>query len=219
MRPSTFVPRLLAFILGLFLMGIGISLITKAGLGTSPISSLAYVLSLIFPLSFGQFTLLFSLVFLLLQLPILGKSFHPVQWLQALVGVAFGSFVDLGMRVCADLSPKAYPLKALLLLVGCLVMALGIYLEVRAQLVMNPGEGLVRVIAERFGKEFGGVKIVFDSTLVALAILTSLLAFGGIRGIREGTLVSAFLTGFLTRLIAKAEALVRRALPAAKADR
>ena len=34
---------------GMFLLGLGIALVTKAGLGTSPISSIPYSMSLILP--------------------------------------------------------------------------------------------------------------------------------------------------------------------------
>ena len=43
--------RYIIFLIGLFINSLGVSLITKAALGTSPISSIPYVLSLIFPIS------------------------------------------------------------------------------------------------------------------------------------------------------------------------
>ena len=38
--------RYLIFLVGLFISSLGVSLVTKANLGTSPISSIPYVLSL-----------------------------------------------------------------------------------------------------------------------------------------------------------------------------
>ena len=43
--------RYILFITGLFINAIGISLIIKAGLGSSPISSLPYTISLGFPIT------------------------------------------------------------------------------------------------------------------------------------------------------------------------
>lgn len=54
--------RYLVFFVGLFINSLGVSLITKAELGTSPISSIPYVLSLKFPMTLGGFTILFSLL-------------------------------------------------------------------------------------------------------------------------------------------------------------
>ena len=50
------------FLAGVVLSALGIALITKAGLGTSAISSLAYVLTFVIPgISLGTFTLLVNL--------------------------------------------------------------------------------------------------------------------------------------------------------------
>ena len=47
--------RYLIFLVGLFVNSLGVSLITKANLGTSPISSIPYVLSLNFPFTLFQY--------------------------------------------------------------------------------------------------------------------------------------------------------------------
>ena len=57
------VKRYLIFLVGLFVNSLGVSLITKGNLGTSPISSIPYVLSLNFPFSLGNFTIFFSFYF------------------------------------------------------------------------------------------------------------------------------------------------------------
>ena len=54
--------RYLIFLVGLFVNSLGVSLITKVNLGTSPISSIPYVLSLNFPFTLGNFTI-FSVSF------------------------------------------------------------------------------------------------------------------------------------------------------------
>lgn len=66
--------RYLIFLAGLFVNSLGVALITKANLGTSPISSIPYVLSLNFALSLGNFTIIFSILLIVLQIVILGKN-------------------------------------------------------------------------------------------------------------------------------------------------
>ncbi len=61
------------FILGVVLNSFGIALITKAALGTSPISSLPYVLSFAFAPSLGQFTFLVNLLFIAGQALLVGR--------------------------------------------------------------------------------------------------------------------------------------------------
>ncbi len=87
--------RYLIFLIGLFINSLGVSLITKADLGTSPISSVPYVLSLNFPFTLGQFTIVFSLVLILIQFLILRKNFRLEHLLQIPVSVLFGYFIDL----------------------------------------------------------------------------------------------------------------------------
>ena len=55
---------------------------TKASLGTSPISSIPYVLSLNFPFTLGNFTIIFSLLLIALQILILRKNFKIENILQ-----------------------------------------------------------------------------------------------------------------------------------------
>ena len=191
--------RYILFLTGLFFMGLGISLTTKSGLGTTPISSLPLVLSRLVPLSFGQLAFLLSLAFVLMELLLLGRKFAREQYLQILVGPFFGLFIDLGMLIFRRLSPPTYPEQLLVLLIGCAVLAMGVYLQVAARVIINPGEGVVKVIADLTGSKFGNVKIAFDTGLFLIALVISLGAFGDIQSMREGTLIVAIATGSITK--------------------
>lgn len=181
-------------------MGLGISLTTKSGLGTSPINSLPYVLSMIFHFTVGQFTFLLSLLFLLIEISILRKDFPKEQFLQVFVGPFFGLFVDLGMNVFNFINPNIYIEKIIILLCGCFVLAFGIYLQVVANVIINPGEGVVKTIACKTGNRFGNIKIMFDSTLCITAMVISFFTFGKIKGVREGTIICAILVGSITKM-------------------
>ena len=61
------VKRYLFFFTGLFAMSFGVAFSIKADLGTSPISSVPYVLSLIMPITVGKITIAMHCVFILLQ--------------------------------------------------------------------------------------------------------------------------------------------------------
>ena len=103
--------RYAIFAIGLFINSLGVSFITTADLGTSPISSIPYVLSLNAPPSLGQFTILFNLLIVLVQLPILKKQFQWEHWLQVPVTLLFGWFIDLTMVPLATIAPDL-PLEA-----------------------------------------------------------------------------------------------------------
>ena len=98
--------RYIIFLIGLFINSLGVSLITKANLGTSPISSIPYVLSLNFPLTLGNFTIIFSLLLIFLQLLILRKNFKPEYYLQIPVSILFGYFIDFTMILMAFVQPN-----------------------------------------------------------------------------------------------------------------
>lgn len=199
MRNIMIIKKYFVFVVGLFFMGLGVSLITRSDLGTSPISSVPYVLSMIFPVTIGQWTFLLSLLFLLAQIIILGKGFPKEQLLQVFVGPFFGLFIDLGMTIFNFVNPHCYAGKLIALLLGCVVLALGIYFQVAANVIINPGEGVVRTIAVKMKQEFGITKIIFDSTLVFIGIVISFFAFRTIKGLREGTIISAILVGYITK--------------------
>ncbi len=195
--------RYLLFLVGLFVNALGVSLITKASLGTSPISSIPYVLSLNFPLTLGNFTILFSLLLIVLQLIILRKDFKPEHILQIPVSIAFGYFIDLTMYLFFWVNPQNYLVKVFALLVGCLVLGFGVYLEVLADVVMLPGESFVRAVVQTWSTNFGTTKIIFDSSMTILAGLLSFFFSGKLRGVREGTVIAALLVGFIARLLGK----------------
>ncbi len=191
------------FLVGLFINSLGVSLITKANLGTSPISSIPYVLSLEFPWSMGVFTILFNLLLVFFQLLLLRRKFKPEYWLQIPVAVLFGWFIDLTMLLLDWMNPQGYLLEVVSLLVGCAVLGFGVYLEVLADVVMLPGESFVRSIVFTWHTDFGITKIIFDASMTVIAGVLSLVFFHGLQGVREGTIAAALLVGFIARLLGR----------------
>ena len=187
---------------GLFICGFGVAIIRRGSLGVSPISSVANVLSLRFPsLSFGVWLMIWNCILILGQALVLGRNFRLVELLQLPLSVLFGWFTDIGVRIAELLPAEAYILRLLWVILGIFVMALGICLSVKADLIMNSGEAFVKAVSARTGREFGNVKIVFDISCVLLSIVLSLLLFSGqIVGTREGTLLSAVGTGLAVKL-------------------
>ncbi|HBN04952.1 MAG TPA: hypothetical protein DEF85_01350 [Clostridiaceae bacterium] len=193
--------RYFILVAGLFLMGLGVDLITKSNLVTSPISSVPYVLSMIFPFTFGETTFLISFLFILFEIMILKKDFPKEHFLQVLVCPIFGFFIDFGMNIFAFVNYKFYSEQIILLLLGCILLALGVRLEFLANVIIYPADSLVKTIANKTKKEFGNIKIMFDCTLVLTAVVISLLAFKNINGLGEGTIISALLVGYITKII------------------
>ena len=201
--------RYLIFLVGLFVNSLGVSLITKANLGTSPISSIPYVLSLNFPFTLGNFTIFFSIFLIVLQLIILRKNFKLEHILQIPVSIIFGYFIDLTMILFSWVNPEAYVMKIVYLLIGCLILGVGVYMEVLADVVMLPGESFVRAIVLTWKTNFGTTKICFDVSMAVIAAVLSFVFAGRLDGVREGTVIAALLVGFIARLIGKKLAFLK----------
>ena len=191
--------RYMVFLVGLFISSLGVSLITKADLGTSPNSSIPYVLSLNLPWSMGTFTVLFSVLLILLQLLILRRGFRGEYWLQLPLSFAFGYFIDLTMLLIRDIMLPNYPAKVAFLVFGCAVLGFGVYLEVVPNVAMLPAESFVRAVAQACHKDFGLMKIVIDAAMTLTAIVLSFLLARRLDGVREGTVIAALLVGFFVR--------------------
>ena len=195
--------RYLVFLIGLFVNSLSVSLITKANLGTSPISSIPYVLSLNFPMTLGEFTIFFSLLLIVLQLLILRRNFRLEHLLQIPISVIFGYFIDLTMVLIGDLSLNTYVAELGFLIFGCLVLEIGVYMGVLANVAMLPGESFVRAVCTTWHKEFGLTKVVFDVSMTVIAAALSFLFARHLEGVREETIIAALLVGFIARLIGR----------------
>lgn len=197
--------RYFIFVVSLFINAWGVALITKALLGTSPITSVTYVLSMFTPLSMGQWTIMLNIFFVLLELFLMTtkdlKENRRIFLLQIPISFCFGLFIDLAMNMLVWLNPSLYLYQIAVLLAGCVVLAIGIALEVKANVAMTSGEYIVRVISLKMKQEFGYVKLGFDITLVLTACLLSLLFMHNIQGVREGTVVAALAVGPIVHFV------------------
>ena len=184
---------------GLACAGMGVALTTRAGLGTSPISSLPYVITFFSPLSFGTATFLVNIALVAAQAVLLRRNFQSRQWLQLAVVLLFGLFIDAGMWLSAGFAPKAYGWQLTGVLLGSAVLALGIALQIHADVMLNPGEGLVKTLCRVTHGRFARIKVCFDCTLVLAAGVLSWAVLHRIEGLREGTLLSAVAVGLFLR--------------------
>ena len=161
------------------------------------------VLSLNFSFTLGNFTIFFSIFLIVLQLIILRKNFKLEHILQIPVSIIFGYFIDLTMILFSWVNPEAYIMKIVYLLIGCLILGVGVYMEVLADVVMLPGESFVRAIVLTWKTNFGTTKICFDVSMSVIAAVLSFVFAGRLAGVREGTVIAALLVGFIARLIGK----------------
>ncbi len=191
--------RWLLFLLAVIIQSSGIALVVKSLLGTSPISSLPYVMSFVWPFTLGETTFAVNMVFVLIQLLVLRKDFTKLHALQIPGTVVFAASIDVFMNFFAFVEPDFYLWKIIILLVGSALVALGISLQGIADVLMLPGDGMVYAITHASHWDFGKVKTTNDVILVSLAVILSSIDLGTIEGVREGTVISALITGAIAR--------------------
>ena len=197
------IKRYIFLLAGLFVNGLGVSFITKAGLGTSPITSIPYTLSLGFTPTVGMFTLVFNIFLVILQVILLRRNFQLQNLLQLPIIALFSFFIDLTMSLLGFIQPETYAMKIVSLIVGCLILGFGVFMEMVANVAMLPGEATVRAVSDVFSTDFGKTKIAFDSSMTVIAAILSFIMFKHLDGVREGTIVAAILVGFIARLFKK----------------
>ena len=197
MRKTEIAKRYILFIVSLFFAALGVAFTKHGELGVSPISSVANIMSYKFDsLSLGTWLIIYNCVLIVGQIAILRKEFEPIQLLQVPLSFLFGWFTDLGMWIVSFIPINSYPLRLTMVIVGVVILGFGITLSVIANVIMNAGEAFVKAVSDKIRKEFGNVKIVFDILNVVLALALSLVFFNfNIVGTREGTIISALLTG------------------------
>lgn len=203
MKHENMVRRYILLLIGLIINGLGVALITKANLGTSPISSIPYVLSLSFKPTIGMFTMIFNLLLVAAQICILRKKFPLADLLQLPVTFLFSLFIDIFMLLLEKIDPASYPEKLIWLLVGCVVLGFGVYTEVAADVVMLPGEAFVRAVTTITSIDFGRMKVIFDVSCTVIAALIGFILSGKLTGVREGTLIAALFLGTFVRFCRK----------------
>ena len=202
--PVYIIKRYLLLLAGLAVMAFGVAFSIKASLGTSPISSVPYVVSLFTPLTVGTATITMHCVFILLQILILRKNYHPIQLMQLPVAIFFGYLTDFGVWAVQGISWDTYWQQWIICLIGILLVSVGVSLEVKAGVVVLAGEGVVLAVCKVLPKvKFGYMKVGFDVTLVVIACILSIVFTGRLQGVREGTVAAALLVGLIAKQLGK----------------
>lgn len=205
------VKRIIFLCLGLTIMAFGVAFSIKAALGTSPISSVPYVTSAISGLTVGTTTIIMNFIFVLIQIAILRKKYDWFQLLQFPAAIIFGTMIDVAEKVIKGISFLNYFEQWLLCAVGIFLVALGVSVEVMANLVTTAGEGIVLAVCKVAPIKFSNMKVIFDVTLVCISVALSFIFLKHLDGVREGTVAAAVFVGLITKqtnkLMKKVEAV------------
>jgi len=210
--------RYLIASVGLLFVALGVALSIMSNLGTSPLSCPSYVMEGIWGLTVGNWTIVINMFYLLIQVAILRKKFKAQYLMQIVATVIFGYMIDLSMICLQWLHPITIFSRVILILLSCVITAMGTSIEVIARAWMLSAEMTVFAISETIHKKFNYIKIAMDSSLVVISALLAYFMYGNPFGfgpydgifnillgwtpgivIGLGTLIMAFLIGWLMK--------------------
>ena len=174
--------RIAQLLVGLFLYGIAIAMMVRAGIGVAPWDVLTQGLVKQTGLTFGVITVIVGAIVLLLWIPIRQKPGVGTVLNILLIGPA----ADLGLAFIPQQHEPV--LQALLFAAGLALLAVATGLYVGARLGPGPRDGLMTGIHARFGWKIWIVRTGIEVTVLAIGWL-----LGGQVGI--GTLAFALLIG------------------------
>lgn len=194
--------RFLMYFAGLFIMTIGIALSVKSNLGVSPVSSIPYTMTCVWGIEMGRATMLFHIGLVLLQVLLLRKNFRMVNLLQILVGVVFGYFTTFCNWGASFLpAPTGIEMRVAFSLVSVVLVAIGIFFYMPANVMPLAGEGAMMAVSKIFGIQFHRVKIGFDISMVVLSLTVCALMLGSLGSVGVGTILAAVLVGIVLGFI------------------
>ncbi|MBO7135152.1 MAG: hypothetical protein J6V73_00845 [Spirochaetaceae bacterium] len=192
----------LLFLIGLFIASMGVAFSTKAGLGTSPVASVPYSVSLLSTLlTFGGWLNLLSVIQILTQIAVLkGKCNYAEIAVQTVLAFVYGYLTNFSCWLLRGLSVSGYLMQFIFMILGCIILALGIWIQLKGGVAMLPGEAMNRAISKVSGIRYENVKIFFDIFYIAVSALLCIVFLGGLKGVREGSIIAALLIGNIIKI-------------------
>ncbi len=193
-------------IVGIGGVSCGIALAKLSTTGTSAISCIPAVISDIAALAghpeitLGVVTFAFNAIMIVAEIIMLRRKFHPIQLLQFPILFLFSWAIDAWMGLFSAIPLPNYPAHLAMLAASMLVLGLGVFVELKGNVLMLPGEAVVYTISYVSKVPFHRCKVFFDTSMICSAAVISLLAMGGLYDVREGSIISALLVGNIVKM-------------------
>ncbi|MBB3211639.1 putative membrane protein YczE [Herbaspirillum sp. Sphag1AN] len=193
--------RWITYLAGIYILTFGLSLAIRADIGISPQSSLTRSMTLVYPpLTQGTYNFMLEMFMLLLTYLVARKDFRLSNFASLIPAFVLAACLDVNLMLTKSIHLQSYSLRLLLLTIGDAALALGLFLMIRANLVLMPIDMFVNTVFKRTGRKWGDIKTTFDCSLLLLSAVIGLLFLGGPKFIREGTFMNAILVGQYIKL-------------------
>ena len=203
-RFSLRLPSELAYLLGLAIMSLSVSLTAAADFGVSMIVAPAYILSLKCTLfTFGQAEYIVQGL-LFIAFCIAMRGIKLTYFVSFVTGVLYGVMLDGWRMFIPILNPAvtapgsmAMPVRIAFLLVGMVLTSLAVAMLFKVYICPQVYDFFVVGITTKYRLDRIRFKRFFDAGALLLAAAMSLLLFGGFRGIGWGTVLMTVCNGVI----------------------
>lgn len=183
--------RLLFYMVGLFIIGFGVTLTIKADIGAGAWDALNVGLSKTFGLTVGNWVILIGLLLIFVNAFI---SRHRPIYFAVITIVLVGFSVDFWLLlIFKDFVLESFFMKLLVLVVGILTIAVGVAMYLQTKFPANPIDQLMIVLHQRLSINLMTAKTIAE----LIAFLFAILLKGPI-GV--GTILITFSIGPLIQL-------------------
>lgn len=184
--------RILVYVVGMFILALGLTLNTKANLGVSPIISVPYSISQITGLNFGDLTFVVYAMFVVVQIIIHIRLKNHKRIASDILQLPLSLIFTRLLNIFTVHIPTSQNLgiRFIILTFAIICTGIGAAMSLSMQIVPNPGDGIVQALAERFDKSLGITKNLFDCLNLSITLCISLFIAHQIVGVGIGTVIA-----------------------------
>lgn len=183
MMDRKIINRWMIYCAGIVILALGLTLNTKSNLGVSPIISVAYLFSEKTGITFGDVTFVYYCLFVLAEY-ILDRDWKAV--LQIPFSIVFTRFMNLFAGLLS-FQCTTFVSRFAVLILAIICTGIGAACTVNMKIVPNPGDGIVKTVADRAGKEMGITKNIFDCCCIVITLILGFALGKPFCGIGIGT--------------------------------
>lgn len=189
--------QILVYVVGMFILAIGLTLNTKANLGVSPIILVPYSISQITGLNFGDLTFVVYAKFVVVQIIIHIRLKNHKRIVSDILQLPLSLIFTRLLNIFSTYIPTAQNLgiRFIVLTLAIICTGVGAAMSLSMQLVPNPGDGIVQSLAEGFNKSVGLTKNLFDCFNLCITLCISIFIAHQIVGVGIGTVIAVFGVG------------------------
>jgi uncharacterized membrane protein YczE len=194
----------MSYILGMIILPLGAALMAKADLGISMVVAPAYLLHLRFAdvLSFGTAEFILQTL-LLAVMCIIAKKIKFGYIMSFVSAIIYGLILDGWVAIINLIPEPNFAMQVVYYILGMVISSLGVAFFFHTYLPPCSYDYFVRDISAHFNINITRFKLSYDITSCVVSVILSLIFFSAIRGVGIGTVICAFVNGFIIGFFSK----------------